>query len=345
MTTQTCWFVPQSDLDWDSPKVSNLQPADTSIADTDIPIEMGGSFTISLESFYVHGNYEGDDKGENDILIKSRVRYGAEQATTEVINFFGKDIPAGTFKNDLEFEHIYYRRDYDERDRLWLELDVIEVDKGLDQDNALLNNLSAISNQFGNVFSALVPLSNVATTVVNVVRKIRDFRSRNKQIIKSNLDLYGLKGGAGEAKLRCGAYIFFSQPVEGIQYKLGRGFRLERSAPSQQDVPILDDYTVVKIEAGIINSGSQSIDDALANQQLATVLSQIDETESTEDKQQHLMFLLDVIRDAAKFKELEYFRELNRKQKRFPSEVTQSQKERLLEIEDKLSKFIPSDKD
>lgn len=69
-------------------------------------------------------------------------------------------------------------------------------------------------------------------------------------------------------------HTFFHEEVEGVMYRL-RELKLELF-PNQNKQPI-HDYVVVKIVPNFIKSGNK--DDLLANQQLAAVLSQLDEAE------------------------------------------------------------------
>ncbi|MFE4106504.1 hypothetical protein ACFVKH_09465 [Almyronema epifaneia S1] len=324
--------------DLSHPEGAKLRRSDSAIVATDQMIEAGGAFTVSLKSFYVYEGHERDNSG-NDLLVRSRVRYG-DQPLTQVINFFEREVPPQTVKDNLEFEHIFARQDYAADARLWLELQIFEIDKGLDKNDEIFQGLNTIYAEFGGLFSALVPFASLAPALLHRIERLSDLRDQNKLILNSRLDLFAQAVSGGDAPLRCGAYVFFNQPVEAIQYRL-RGLRLERSAPGQQHVPIMDDYAVIKIVPAIVRSLTSS-EALLSNQQLATVLSHLD-PEAKPDaltKRQHLQFLQNVIQDARKLEELDYFYAL-RTQQKFGKQLTSAQQERLFEIAHKLSQYIP----
>jgi len=331
------WFVSASELD--TPGGARLRRTDSAIQETDQLIPEGGAFTLSLESFYIHEGHDTDGSG-NDLLIRSRVRYG-DEPRTEVINFFGADIPAGTVKDNLEYEHIFARQDYSEKARIWLEIEVMEIDKGLARDDSILGGLGQVYRDFGGLFATLIPFSGVAASLIGRLETLNRVRDQDKRIFLSTLDLYSKVASAGEAPLRCGAYVFFKDEVEAVQYKL-RGLRLERAAPNQQDVPILDDYLVVKVVPSIVKSVSSS-DNLLQNQQVATILSHLDDGEKADAsrRKQHLSYLQDIVQGSRHLKDLDYFYTLKR-QKDLGKTLSQPQEERFFEIADKLSRYIPN---
>ena len=278
------WFVPLADLN--NPRGSVLRRADSSLEESDQLIEEGGDFTISLESFSVQGAH--DRQSDNDLLVRSWVKYGNEPRA-EVINFFGINIPSRTVIDDLQSEHIFAKQDYSEENRVHLELEIFEVDRDISDDRSIISGLSDVAGELGAAFVQLAPFTTIAATVLKGIDRIRSFRDKDKRIFRSSFDLYR-KGSSGETPLRCGAYVLFNEPegaakaVEGVQYKL-RGLRLERAAPSQAEVPIADDYIVIKIEPEIVHSGGS--EDLLANQQLAVVLGNLEAEETRSASARH----------------------------------------------------------
>ncbi|WP_346292833.1 hypothetical protein [Sphaerothrix gracilis] len=330
------WFVSLADLD--NAAGAKLRRSDSELVATDQTIETGDSFTVSLKSFYVSEGHERDGSG-NDLLVRSRVRYG-DEPPTEVINFFERDVPPATVKDNLEFEHIFSRQDYSADARLWLELQIFEIDKGIDRNSEILQGLNTVYAEFGGIFSTLIPFATLAPSIIRRIEKISQLRDQNKRLFNSQLDLFAKEVSGGDAPLRCGAYVFFQQPVEGVQYKL-RGLRLERAALNQQHVPIMDDYAVLKIVPAVVRSVTSG-EELLQNQQLATVLSHLEPAAENDAlaKKQHLQFLQGVIQDARKIEELDYFYRLKR-QKKFGQALTEAQQKRFFEIAQKLSQYIP----
>ncbi|MEO0397396.1 MAG: hypothetical protein AAF243_15625, partial [Cyanobacteria bacterium P01_A01_bin.137] len=104
------WFVPWaelSDLDnIEKPDYGILRKTDSEIDSSDLFVEPGDPFTISLESYFVR---EADDRdNKNDLLIRSFVRYG-DEPKIETIHLFKADVAPSTFAENLENEHIFAR--------------------------------------------------------------------------------------------------------------------------------------------------------------------------------------------------------------------------------------------
>jgi hypothetical protein len=330
------WFVAAADLS--NPNGASLRRSDAEILDTDQLIPDGGTFTVSLESFYIHEAHDNDGTG-NDILIRTQVRYGNEPRM-DVINFFGADIPAGSVNDNLEYEHIFARQDHVSEARLWLAIEIQEIDKGLARDTSILHSFGQVYRDFGGIFATMIPFANIALPMVQRLQKLSRERLQNKLIFSSELDLYAREASAGEAPLRCGAYVFFKSEVEAVQYKL-RGLKLERSAPSQLNVPILDDYVVIKVVPTLVKS-TDSSDGLLQNQQVATILSQMDQGENAYEsrRKEYLTYLQNVVQSSQKLDSLDYFYRLKRQQS-MGMELNEAQKSRFFELADKLNRYIP----
>ena len=342
LDSKNCWFVPLNELsnldDVANPDYGKLRKIDSEFSETDAFLEAGSPFTISLETFSVQGSH--DKSGTNDLLIRSFVRYG-DEPKTETINFFGTDIAPGSFIENLEHEHVFSRRDFSESARVWLALEILEVDKGLEKES-IASGLGKMRAQFGAVFPALIPFATVAGVAMNTISELRALRksaSQNKKILASQLDLYAKEVSGGDAPLRCGAYVFFNEEIQGVQYRLGSGFKLKRASAKDKDVPILHDYAVLKINRGFINSGKDPAE-ILKNQELAKVLSQEDEGASEEQRSAHFDFLAQLIENANKIKDLDYYQDVTMRAKSFGQPPTPAQQERLIEIKRRLGQYI-----
>ncbi|MEL6161912.1 MAG: hypothetical protein AAFR18_22110 [Cyanobacteria bacterium J06627_32] len=342
LDAKDCWFVPWSELsDLDSvenPGHGKLRKVDAGLQEHDQFLKEGSPFTLSLESFCIN---EAHDRGShNDLLVRSYVRYG-DELKTETINFFGTNIPAQQIVSDLEFEHIFARRDFAEDSRIWLAIEITEVDRGIDE-KAVTSSLEKIRSRFGAVFSALIPFSTVAGVAINTlndIQKLRTPKQQNRQVLFNQIDLYAQAMSGGDAPLRSGAYIFFNEPVQGVQYRLGSGFELKRAAASDKNIPVAHDYVIVKVTPGFVKSGTDP-NEILKNQQLAMVLSQ-EEAEATEDERSaHYNFLSGLVESANKLKSLDYYREVTTGIKMFGHQPTDAQKKRLIDIRMALGDYI-----
>lgn len=325
------WFVSLEELQ--KVEGAKLRLANSELLETDQLVETGSPLTVSLESFFVKSNHD-EGKSGNDLLVRSWTKYGSEPRI-ETVNFFAKDVPDGFIGENLSVEHIFSTQDYEEENRILLELEITEIDKGLDTDKSISDDLKEVASIFGAVFPVTLPFVSTASRLLVNLEKLFSKSSENRQVLHSSLDLYGK--GNGETLLRSGAYIFFSEEVEGIMYKL-RDLKLE--PVSNQIKQPIHDYVVVKVVPNFIRSGNQ--DELLVNQQLAAVLSQLDEEERNDNnkKNQHWEFLQNTIKRAINLNDLDYYYTLLRKQNR-GEKLTQSQFKRFNEIAEDLRDYIP----
>ncbi len=333
ISKDTCWFVPLAELD--NSEGTRLQRAFSPLSPTDKLVEAGGAFTISLETFLVNKKDE-DEKGGNDLLVKSQVRYGSEPPT-EAINFFGMDVPAGQVKDNLEFEHVFGKENHSPKNRVWIEVSIIEVDKGLNDETAVLAELSQMNKQFGAVFPTLIPFAGPVSSAVLGLAKLAALQQQNQVVFNSQVDFYGLFS-EGEAKLRCGAYILFNQPTEGVKYRL-RGLHLEYFAVADRELPIKDDYVVIKVVPALVSSGDGQ--ELRRNQQVATVLNHAESRDSLSDRVGQIETLKSLVTDALSFQDLRSFIGL-KEMKEFGKPLSDPQLETFVELGSRLREVISS---
>lgn len=331
ISKDTCWFVPLAELD--NPQGARLQRAFSPLSPNDRLVEEGGSFTITLETFLIRGNYD-ENRSGNDLLVQSRVKYGNEP-TTEAINFFGIDLKEGSLQDNLEFEHIFGRENHSLKNRVWLEVSATEIDKGLQDNTSILAGLQHIKASFGAVFPTLIPFSGVAGSSLLGLVHLAELQKQNQVIFKSQVDFYSLFP-EGEAKLRCGAYVLFNQPVEAVKYQL-RGLHLEYFAIADKEQPIQDDYVVIKVVPAMIASGDDQ--ELRKNQQLATILNhaQGDEDGSLRMAQREAM--KSFVGDALKLQDLQSFIDL-KAMKDLGVALSQQQMDRFLDLNKRLREII-----
>ncbi len=325
------WFVPLTEIQ--NENGAKLRTAGSKVIVGDQLVKEGEAFTVSLESFYVKEKLE--DSG-NDLLVRSWIKYGGEP-TVERIHFFQKDVPEDFLGENLPAEHMFSKQDHSEDNRVSITLEITEIDRGLKANKSISENISEVTNTFGGVFPAILPFIGMASNVVGLLGKLSALMEKNTQVFQSTIDLYAKD--SFETPLRYGAYIFFLQEVKAAMYKL---LDLKLKPASKQIDSPLHDYVVIKIVPGIIHSGSTTDDELLMNQQLASVLSQLDEGEKKDDgkRQQHLHFLQETIKAAHNMKELDYFYRLKRK-KKLGITLNETQQKRFLEIAEKLEDYIP----
>ena len=259
----THWFVPLDELDADAG--APLRPADLTPTAADPLANEGDPFLVTMESLLIVKKY--DSKSDNDLLVRSRLKYGDDRVV-EAINFFENDVPPGAVRNNLLCEYIYSQEAYSKLNRVHLEVEVMELRGKISLNEDIDRGLKTIKNAFGIVLSSFLPFGGVAFGAMKKVNSVRSL-SKKERIFFSRLDLYG-EGGEGEARLRYGAYVFFQEPVDASNYKLHK-LQVKHAAPEDIAKPVPHDYIVVKVVKSPIRVGS-SEEIALNNQKLATVL-------------------------------------------------------------------------
>lgn len=325
----THWFVPLAELD--AEEGSKLRRADIkpSEADNDL-VNEGDSFLVTLESLLIVEKH--DRRSDNDLLVRSRLKYGNEPLT-EAINFFANDVLPGRVQNNLLSEYVYSREEYSEADRVHLEVEVMELKGDISLDQEIMGGLKAIKDNFGIVFSSFLPFGDVAFEVMDRLNTVRGERQR---IFVSNLNLYG-EGGEGESRLRYGAYVFFKEPVDGSKYRLHK-LQVEHLTPKDSATPVPHDYVVVKIVPVLIQVGSDE-ELALNNQQLAAVLKPTNGQADSVSRKGHLDFVQSFMRDAKKLRDLDVFYGLQ-KLKDSQESLTEIQVEKYQKLLQELREYI-----
>ncbi len=342
LDSKTCWFVPWQELsnldDVKNPDYGKLRKTDSESSESDLFLEEGSPFTISLETFSAQSSTVSGNA--NNLLVRTFVRYG-DEPKAETINFFGKPT-AESFVQDLEYEHVFSKRDFSESARLWLALEILEIEQELDEDS-IASGLGKMRSKFGAIFPALIPFATVAGVAIDTISGLQNLRKAartDKKVLSSQLDLYAQKVSGGDAPLRCGAYIFFNEETQGVQYQLGSGFKLKRAAIKDKNVPVAHDYAVIKITPGFVESGKDAVE-LLKNQEIAKALSQEDEQATEEQRLEHFDFLAQLVEDANKIKDIDYYREATTAAKSFDRQPTPTQQERLVQIKTKLGQYLP----
>ena len=324
------WFAALTEIQEE--QGAKLRPARSKVLEGDKLVKEGEAFTISLESFYIKQNYDKDNTG-NDLLVRSWVKYGNEP-TVERVHFFQKDVPDEFVGENLSAEHILSKQDHSENNRLFINLDITEIDRGLKISSSINNTISNISSTFGAVFTSILPFTGVASDLVSLLDKLRN--RKNISVFNSSLDLYAQDNF--EYPLRYGAYVFFKEEVQAIMYRL-LDLKLKPVSDQLRGKNPLHDYVVIKVVPGIINSGDSS--ELLTNQQIASVLSQLDDNTNNNEAEikKHFKFLQDTIKSANNMQELNYFYDLRLK-KELGKDLNESQMQRYLEIANKLQRYI-----
>lgn len=117
-TTDSIWFV--------APDTETLV-SPYALYDNSKRIEAAHAFEVTMVATLVGEDLDGFLRGNNDVMVLTRVSFG-EQPLVDRVHFYETGISAGTPIRSLYADNIYATDDYSGRDRLRIELNVLEID-------------------------------------------------------------------------------------------------------------------------------------------------------------------------------------------------------------------------
>ncbi len=334
------WFVPRRSLfvprglpDYGG---AVLKRADSPIDPTlDQVVQTGDSFTILLKSFYV---IEERDKGDNDLLVRSWIKYGSNPPI-EIVHFFKKNVPSPYFcKQDLVAEHMFSIPDYQDENLVWMRLQILEVDSK--QVNTLSrifeNEIQDLVQILGAIFPGTLPfIKTLVAPASELFSSLKALvRNQNDLIFEKSLDL--CSENSGETPFRYGVYIFFQQPTAGHPFRLNE-FKI---VPSADDLDIqTPQYMVIEVVPGVMNAFKG--EDILLNQNLATglLLSDTSNGQSSIQQDKRFEYLQALAKKADRLDDLADYRQLKRQQKNGEL-LNEFQQQRLQSLTVKLSEYL-----
>ena len=281
-----CYFVPLGQLT--SRFQEKLNPIDSISEFKKVTkIEPGKSYTVSLESFSIA---DAKENSGNDLLVRTTSKNLKDNSEITVLNCFERDVPAGKTIDNLLSEHIYVVDKPNEPFALDIKTVVTEVDHiSIDGEAQVLDAVRNLADFAGALFpSLIVPYLGVGTTILKGLETLIKETKRSENIFNCELKL------DGSSEIAVGAYIFFQDSAENIEskYRL-RGLRLERTLQSTGDdivdEDITDNFMIIKVAPGVVCAGGE--EDLLKNQQLATILEELDTSELSDREVRENLFV------------------------------------------------------
>jgi len=228
------------------------------------PLVAAQPFTAAVVSIVVDEDLDGFLRGNNDILVLTRSSLG-EHPLVERVHYFEEGVEKGRPIRNLLADTMFVCEDYSGQDRLWLELNVVEVDTDTGERKAALNAFEAMASSAGAVFPAVLPYATGATAVLRVVEKLVGALERDEDVVKIPVAFHPGRERIGRAPLQEGTFVATSRPVDPSRLKLGESGVLTGAGKS----PGLS-YIVFEI------FGQRSPSPALVlNQKIATLLTQL----------------------------------------------------------------------
>jgi hypothetical protein len=285
-------------------------------------------FTVSLINVVLSKNYESIFRGDNDILISTKSAFG-EQPLVDRIHYYEEGVPKGEPIGNILSNTVFVTDDYNGEDKLWLELDVTEVDTDSGERKAAVAAFSTLASTAGAIFPVALPYAFAATALVNVFEKLLSALERDTPVIRAPFALYSGELSLGKAPLQKGTYVCFETP------QFSTGFRLEENG-----------LVVVGEEISPTREFSYAVFDIVPkkqvspafviSQKMATLLTQMKKGGSSPTLT--IEFLTDTLTQYSNFKKLTRYVELKGK-----SSLTDEEKSLMAGIAniDILKPFLP----
>jgi hypothetical protein len=311
------WFVPLKTEELVSPYERHAGAA---------AIESAQPFTVSLVTVVVAEDLDGFLRGRNDVLVLTRSSLG-EQPLVERVHFYEEEVPKGKPIRNILANTVFLTDDYNGKDRLWLELNVIEVDTDTGERKAAVQAFQSLAVTAGAVFPALVPYSFGASAVIGVVEKLVGALEKDTDVVKVPFGLYPGEPQPGRAPMQAGTYVVFAQPQDPGQYKLhANGLLTSSDKPSDVSYAVFNLTPAKEVSPKYV-----------VKQKVATLLTQL-RTGNPNSPLPTLDFLTETLNQYTNFTKLDRYLKLKAK-----GELTDQESTLMREIEqnEALKPFLP----
>lgn len=283
-------------------------------------------FTVSMVAAVVAEDLDGIFRGRNDLLVLSRSSMG-EQPLVERIHFFEEEIPKGHPIKHMLAENVFINDDYNGIDKLWLELDVLEIDTDTGERKAAVKAFQSLAATAGAVFPAILPYAFGASAAVGVIEKLVSALEKDKHVVRVPFAMYPGAPRPGRAPLQAGTYVAFAKPQDPL------GFRLHANGLLTTD-NTTSEVSYVVFEMAPVRQASPKF---LASQKVATLLTQMQQG-NPHSALSTIDFLTDTLTQYGNYKKLNRYLELKSKET-----LTKEEKALLVEIGkiEALKPFLP----
>ncbi len=289
------------------------------------------SFSVTLASIVVSGDHEGICRGDNDLLVTSRSSVGT-QPRVERIHTFQEGVPIGKPIRNLFANSMFVTDDYSGTERLWLELNALEIDTDDGARRNAVQKFKTLARKAGAVYPALIPYTFSAQAVVEIAETILSAFEEDEYLVRQSFDLHPGETARGELPLQTGSYVVFDHQInEPEKYVLDQsGLVTSRNGEEQSG----KSYAVFNVKAE-----HQLQREHVQSQKIATLLSQIRSGNSNTPKQT-IEFLNETLEGYSNFKKLQRYKELKNQ-----DEKTEAMNDRIKQIKKnpELQPFLPDE--
>lgn len=292
---------------WFVPREQNKLLSPFKLHDDSFLVKKAKPFTANIQTVVVGEDLDGWPRGNNDLLIMTSSSLG-ESPRVQRIHFYEEEIKVGQPIQNIFSNNIYATEDYP-GSRLWLKINVVEIDKDTGERKALIDAFSSLVAQFGAVFPAVAPYTFAAATVVGVINKLALALEKNERVIHFPFALYGSAGIPGNAPLQLGNYIVFSKPInDPSKYTYNESGTLEG----------IDDNDKVSYVVFYITDKILRSPEFITNQKVATLLTQLNGNDQT--PKATVDFLSETLSGYSNFKRLKRYIDLKNESSRTEDE-------------------------
>ena len=203
------------------------------------------SFSVRLASVVVAEDLDGFLGGKNDVFVMTRSALG-KRPRVERVHFYGEEIETGKPIRNLFANLVFVEEDYNPLERLWIELNVIEIDSDSGERKAAINAFQSMASTAG------------------LVERLVSALEKDDEVVKLPVSLHGSAAMIGEMPLQVGTYIAFARPVNPTGLKLSQSGVLQGSAAKGLS------YVVFNV------AGEKQISHTeITSQRIATLLTQL----------------------------------------------------------------------
>lgn len=261
-------------------------------------------FSVTMTNAVVAQDLDGFFRGKNDILLLSKSAIGT-QPEVQRIHYYEEGVDAGKPLKNLLANCVFVAEDYNGRDRLWLEMNVLEIDTDTGERKSAIKAFQSLASSAGAVFPAIVPYAFGVSAAVSVVEKLISALEKDEKVVKVPLSLHSDEPGPGRAPLQAGNFIAFSQPVDPEKYRLGKNGNLyQKNSNKPSDVS----YCVFTVLPG-----KEVVPEYVLSQKVATLLTQLNDGNKN-SALGTIAFLQDTLTQYSNYNRLQRYRDLIRKQ-------------------------------
>ena len=289
-------------------------------------IEAAEPFTVSMVTVVVAEDLDGILRGSNDVLVLTKSSLG-EQPFVERIHYYEEGVQTGRPIRNLFADTVFITDDYNGIDRLWLELNVLEIDTDTGERKAAIKAFQSLAATAGAVFPAVVPYTFAASAAGGMLEKLVSAFEKDTNVVKVPFSLHSGTLTPGKAPLQAGTYVVFAQPQDPNKYKMQTNGLLTTGKRSSNV-----SYAVFSIAPQ-----KQVSPNFVLNQKIATLLTQVS-SGNANAAQGTIAFLNSTLRAYANFSKLNRFIDLKKK-----AHLTEKEKVLMTEIMkvDELEPFLP----